>query len=117
MTVYIYEIDVLDKMNFIEQDEMWLERQRTDAIGPCTFLVFYNEWTKTWKPLQSKWDLETLRRGHVYDPRHGDVAIYGSCGWNRYCVRGEGSLLFLPEFARHPEDLERVKQIGIDILP
>jgi hypothetical protein len=107
VSIFIFDVDALEKMAVVEEalQELapsvasWLEEQRTDTEGPCTFLVYRNEWEKTWRPRLGVWSPESLKRDHVRDPKHGDSSIYGVGGWHRYYVAGDGEIVFIAAFA------------------
>ncbi len=121
MSVFVYDPDVLEKMHSVEQlvaladADAWLERQRVDAEGPCTFLVYRNEWERTCRALVGSMLPHLLKKLTVHDPRYGDVAIYGAGGYHRYCVEGDGEVVFLGGFAM-PETRARAEAVGFKVI-
>lgn len=121
MSIYVYDPDVLAKMHLVESflseydADRWLEQQRVDAEGPCTFLVYRNEWERRFRPLLGVRTLEELKSVPVRNPRYGDVSIYGAGGYHRYCVEGDGEVVFLRDFASR-EATARAEEVGFKVI-
>ena len=113
MPVYIYEDDAFDKMAAVEQDERWAEMQKDGSFGhSCLFSSFLEEYNR-WK--ESGYPPEELSRHSLLVDRNG--AIYGSGGFNRYTVRGDGEIIFLTGLARSGADRDRAVEQGFRLFP
>jgi hypothetical protein len=96
----------------------WVERQRAlrpgDSDWSVSFPAFREAFEKhkaAGRRLSSEVALNVLDRGVLM------VVIYGDGGWNRYAVRGDGSIEFLVMQSRTRECTARARELGFTLFP
>jgi hypothetical protein len=114
MAVYIWEDDAFEKMVQIE-GETW--RKNVKNFGECGFDAFKTEFDRCgFSPdkIKELIKLETDGMNFHFTVRNNS-SIYGYDGWNRYCVRLSGEIIFLKAFCEISANKEKARELGFTI--